>query len=139
MNEDIWNWMTDRDKFDAYEDVCQELRKANARLTIADLERDKALDALGKAERERDEARAELDMQRIDREDAQDDTDVAEAIDEAARNERSETLWRCLRVKIDEEKSDIGLDCYEKDTRSFSQYRRKQRHNDAERGQAGKE
>lgn len=60
--------------------------------------------ALAEAERERDEAR-----------------------------KRSETLWNILRVKIDGEKSDIGRDYYEKDTRSWSQYRRKQRHNDAER------
>lgn len=51
---------------------------------------------------------------------------------------RSETLWRILRAKIDGEKSDIGRDYYEKDTRSWSMYRRKQRHNDADR-QAGKE
>lgn len=63
---------------------------------------------------------------------------VVERERDEARN-RSETLWRILREKINGEIHDIGRDYYEKDTRSWSQYRRKQRHNDAERGQAGKE
>jgi hypothetical protein len=76
MTPDEYNdlWVTDRPVLVT---IVTELR---AELSAAQA-------ALTQAERERDEARAELEMQRIDREDAQDDADVAEAIDEAARND----------------------------------------------------
>ena len=60
MNEDIWNWMTDQDKFDTYEDACQELRKANALLSNANAEIARLSDALAKANADRDRLAQQL-------------------------------------------------------------------------------
>lgn len=62
MNEDIWNWMTDQDKFDTYEDACQELRKANALLVNANAEVKRLTEALAAANADRDRLAQQLGM-----------------------------------------------------------------------------
>lgn len=47
MDEGLWNIMTDRDKFDTYECVCQDLAKANARLAIVEAELEKERGSAG--------------------------------------------------------------------------------------------
>ena len=62
MNEDIWNWMTDQDKFDTYEDACQELRKANALLSNANAEVKRLTTAFAAANADRDRLAQQLGM-----------------------------------------------------------------------------
>ncbi len=62
MNEDILNWMTDQDKFDAYEDACQELTKANALLSNANSEVKRLTEALNASNTDRDRLAQQLGM-----------------------------------------------------------------------------